>query len=89
MFLRRERSALEKINTVGSDESAAVVSEELCQDTWKILRKAAGNVAASILGSKMDDEERKKRIARTLMGSLYFIGLFGGGEECVNESYYL
>jgi hypothetical protein len=56
------------------------VSEELCQDTWKVLRKASEDLAAIVLGSKLDDEDRKKQIARTLMGSLYFTELWGNDE---------
>ncbi|KAB5588607.1 hypothetical protein CTheo_7947 [Ceratobasidium theobromae] len=76
-----ERTALEKINTMKSQESAAIVSEELMQNTWKILRKAAENVEFTILGCKLDDEQLKQRIARTLMGSLYFLELWGSNEE--------
>lgn len=75
-----ERSALDKVNSSGADESKPIVSEELDQDTWAILRKAAGNVAAAILGSSLDDAERKKKIAYTLMGSLYFTDLWGNDE---------
>lgn len=64
-----------------SEESAAITPEELIQNTWKVLRKAAGNVAATIFGSKLDDEQLKQRIGRTLMGSLYFTELFGSNEE--------
>ncbi|CAE6344485.1 unnamed protein product [Rhizoctonia solani] len=75
-----ERSALDKVNSSGAAESKEIVSEELCQDTWKILRKASEDLAAIVLGSKLDDEERKKQIARTLMGSLYFTELWGNDE---------
>ncbi|KAG9093048.1 hypothetical protein FRC06_011691 [Ceratobasidium sp. 370] len=74
-----ERSALDKINTSGSDESKPIVSEELDQDTWVILRRMSGNVAAAIFGSALDDEH-KKRIGRTLLGSLYFTELWGNDE---------
>ncbi|KAF8679868.1 hypothetical protein RHS04_04806 [Rhizoctonia solani] len=75
-----ERSALDKINSSGAPESKEIVSEELCQDTWKILRGAARDLASIVLGSKLDDEDRKKHIARTLMGSLYFTELWGNDE---------
>ncbi|EUC61997.1 hypothetical protein RSOL_411880 [Rhizoctonia solani AG-3 Rhs1AP] len=75
-----ERSALDEINSSGSKKSKEIVSEELGQDTWKILRKAASDLAAIVLGSKLADEERKKQIARTLMGSLYFTELWGNDE---------
>ncbi|KAF8597266.1 hypothetical protein BDV93DRAFT_610504 [Ceratobasidium sp. AG-I] len=75
-----ERSALDKVNSSGADESKPIVSEELDQDTWVILRKAAGNVAAAILGSSLDDADHKKQIAYTLMGSLYFTDLWGNDE---------
>ncbi|KAG9100983.1 hypothetical protein FS749_011263 [Ceratobasidium sp. UAMH 11750] len=74
-----ERSALDKVNTSGSDESKPIVSEELGQDTWVILRRMAGNVAAAIFGSSLDDEH-KKRIGQTLLGSLYFTDLWGNDE---------
>ncbi|CAE6476630.1 unnamed protein product [Rhizoctonia solani] len=75
-----ERSALDKVNSSGAPESKEIVSEELCQDTWKILRKASSDLAAIVLGSKLDDADRKKQIARTLMGSLYFTELWGNDE---------
>ncbi|CCO36111.1 hypothetical protein BN14_10235 [Rhizoctonia solani AG-1 IB] len=75
-----ERSALDKVNSSGAAESKEIVSEELCQDTWKVLRKASEDLAAIVLGSKLDDEDRKKQIARTLMGSLYFTELWGNDE---------
>ncbi|CCO35764.1 hypothetical protein BN14_09884 [Rhizoctonia solani AG-1 IB] len=75
-----ERSALDKVNSSGAAESKEIVSEELCQDTWKVLCKASEDLAAIVLGSKLDDEDRKKQIARTLMGSLYFTELWGNDE---------
>ncbi|VDB96538.1 unnamed protein product [Peniophora sp. CBMAI 1063] len=76
-----QRAALDKVNTPGSDTAESIVSEELGQDTWKLLRKAADNVAAAIYGTTLDDEERKFAIARTLRGSLYYLDLFGNDEE--------
>ncbi|KAF8597788.1 hypothetical protein BDV93DRAFT_527186 [Ceratobasidium sp. AG-I] len=73
----RERSALDKINTLGGGESRSIESEDLGCDTWWVLRHAAEQLAATILGSSLDDEEHKKRIAHTLLGSLYFTGLDG------------
>ncbi|CAE6425075.1 unnamed protein product [Rhizoctonia solani] len=75
-----ELSALDKTNSPVSVESKAIVSRELGQDTWKLLRKAAGDIAAIVLGSKLEDEDRKKQIARTLLGSLYFTELWGNDE---------
>ncbi|KAG9093047.1 hypothetical protein FRC06_011690 [Ceratobasidium sp. 370] len=74
-----ERSALDKINTFGSDESMPVECEELTQDTGYTLRKMSENVAAEIFGSTLDDEH-KTRIGRTLLGSLYLTELSGSGE---------
>ncbi|QRV75791.1 hypothetical protein RhiJN_03806 [Ceratobasidium sp. AG-Ba] len=71
-----ERSALDKVNTPGTAESKEIVSEELCQDTWAILRKMSGNVAAAIFGASLD-EEHKKQIGRTMLGSLYFTEMWG------------
>ncbi|CUA68581.1 hypothetical protein RSOLAG22IIIB_07958 [Rhizoctonia solani] len=75
-----ERSALDAVNTPGSKQSEVILIEELDQDAWKILRKAATDLAAIVLGSKLDDEERKKQIARTLMGSLYYTEMWGNDE---------
>ncbi|KAF8593901.1 hypothetical protein BDV93DRAFT_529616, partial [Ceratobasidium sp. AG-I] len=80
-----ERYALDKVNTIDSDESEVITPEELEQNTWKILRSSAGDVAATVFGSSLDDEERKKKIARTLLGSLYFIELAGSNEEAGGE----
>ncbi|KAF8597258.1 hypothetical protein BDV93DRAFT_562510 [Ceratobasidium sp. AG-I] len=76
----RERTALDKINTLGGGKSRSIESEDLGSDTWWLLRHAAEKVAAAILGSSLDDEEHKKRIARVLLGSLYFTGLDGQNE---------
>ncbi|CAE7150360.1 unnamed protein product [Rhizoctonia solani] len=76
-----ERSALDKNNSSGSTENKPLINEEeLGQDAWKILRKAASDLAAVVLGSKLADEERKKQIARTLMGSLYYAEMWGNDE---------
>ncbi|CAE6532298.1 unnamed protein product [Rhizoctonia solani] len=75
-----ERSALDKINTMDSDESAAIEGKYLDGSTWKVLRKAAEHVASAILASVLDDVERKKSIARTLLGSLYFMSVDGSSE---------
>ena len=76
-----QRAALDKVNTPGNDAAESIVSEELGQDTWKLLRKASDNVAAAIYGATLDDEERKLAIARTLRGSLHYLDLFGNDEE--------
>ncbi|KAF8597790.1 hypothetical protein BDV93DRAFT_527188 [Ceratobasidium sp. AG-I] len=76
----RERSALDKVNSLGAIESEVIECEVLDKDTWRVLRRAAENVAAAIMGSSLDDSERKKRIAYTLMGSLYFTSLEGSSE---------
>ncbi|KAJ1311866.1 hypothetical protein OPQ81_010326 [Rhizoctonia solani] len=76
----KERAALDKVNSSGAEESKDIISEELDQDTWKILRKAAGDLAAILLGSNLANEERKRQIARTLMGSLYFLEMWGNDE---------
>ncbi|KAG8791780.1 hypothetical protein FRC12_008123 [Ceratobasidium sp. 428] len=74
-----ERSALDLVNSSGSTESKPIVSEELDKDTWVLLRRNAENIAAVIFGSVLDDEH-KKRIGRTLLGSLYFTDLWGNDE---------
>ncbi|KAG8790394.1 hypothetical protein FRC12_011982 [Ceratobasidium sp. 428] len=74
-----ERSALDLVNSSGSTESKPIVSEELGQDTWVLLRRNAEQVAAAIFGSVLDDEH-KKRIGRTMLGSLYFTDLWGNDE---------
>lgn len=56
------------------------MSEELGQDTFKILRAASANVAAVIYGSSLAEADRI-RVARTLRGSLYFTSLWGNDEE--------
>ncbi|KAF8604559.1 hypothetical protein BDV93DRAFT_522267 [Ceratobasidium sp. AG-I] len=76
-----ERSSLDKVNTVRSDESDRVWPEDLEQDPWYILAESAKDVAVAILGSNLDDEERKKEIARTLLGSLYLMDLAGCNES--------
>ncbi|KAF9000387.1 hypothetical protein BDZ89DRAFT_1082289 [Hymenopellis radicata] len=55
-----ERAALDEVNTPNSDASKPIVSEELGQDTFKLLRKASANVAKVICGSVADEEERKQ-----------------------------
>ena len=75
-----ERAALDEINTPDSDASKPIVSEELGQDTWNLLRKASMNVAKVIYGSVADEEERKQ-IARVIRGSLYYTDLWGNDEE--------
>ncbi|KAH7345425.1 hypothetical protein B0J17DRAFT_639849 [Rhizoctonia solani] len=79
-----ERSALDKINTIGSTESEIIEGEYLEENTWKVLRKAAEHVASAILSSALDDAERKKSISRTLLGSLYFMSV-DGSAECTGE----
>ncbi|KAG8681782.1 hypothetical protein FRC08_015401 [Ceratobasidium sp. 394] len=82
-----ERSAVDKVNTSGSDESAMVVCEELLgEGNWYTLRKMSEEVAAAIFGSTLDDVH-KKRIGRTLLGSLYFTDLSGDGEGLVFSSF--
>ncbi|KAJ7036096.1 hypothetical protein C8F04DRAFT_1096179 [Mycena alexandri] len=76
-----ERTALDEINTKHSNKSKKIVSEELGQDTFSILRAASSNVAATIYGAAQLDEADKTRIARTLRGSLYFTELWGNDEE--------
>ncbi|CAE6405949.1 unnamed protein product [Rhizoctonia solani] len=79
-----ERSALDKINTVGSAESEVVEGECLEENTWKVLRKAAEHVATAMLASSLGDAQQKKSIARTLLGSLYFMSVEGSA-ECEGE----
>ncbi|KAJ7746995.1 hypothetical protein B0H16DRAFT_1555938 [Mycena metata] len=76
-----ERRALDEINTEHSDKSKKIVSEELGQDTFSILRAASSSIAATIYGAAQLNEADKTRIARTLRGSLYFTELWGNDEE--------
>ncbi|KAG8678525.1 hypothetical protein FRC08_017696 [Ceratobasidium sp. 394] len=72
---------MDKVNTSASDESKIVECEDLLgEDNWFPLRVRAGDVAAAIFGSVLDDDEHKRRIGRTLLGSLYFTWLSGEGE---------
>ncbi|CAE6354710.1 unnamed protein product [Rhizoctonia solani] len=75
-----ERSALDKINTIDSPESAAIGGECLDENMWRVLRKAAEQVTSAILSSALGDAERKKSISRTLLGSLYFMSVDGSSE---------
>jgi hypothetical protein len=81
----RERSALDKINTIDSPESAAIEGECLDENMWKVLRKAAEQVTSAILSSALGDAERKKSISRTLLGSLYFMSVDGSSEGWVKS----
>ncbi|KAG8729176.1 hypothetical protein FRC10_004193 [Ceratobasidium sp. 414] len=74
-----EQSTLDKINTSGSDKSMPIVAEELGKDNLHTLRKMSEDIAAAIFGSVLDDEH-KRRIGRTLLGSLYFTELSGTGK---------
>ena len=65
----RERSALDEVNTCGSDASAPIQPDEL-RPPLRVLGDSAADVAAAIYGSVMP-EESKIAIARTLRGSLY------------------
>ncbi|CAE7184485.1 unnamed protein product [Rhizoctonia solani] len=75
-----ERFALDKVNTVDSDESTPTEAKYLDENIWKVLRKAAEHVASAILASTLDNAERKKSISRTLLGSLYFMSVDGSSE---------
>ncbi|KAG9120554.1 hypothetical protein FRC07_003905 [Ceratobasidium sp. 392] len=77
----RERAGLDQVNTIGSRESRMIEAEELCGEdgAWDFLRYASGEVAAAIYGSVLDDE-RKKQIGRTLLGSLYLTELSGSDD---------
>ncbi|KIY53216.1 hypothetical protein FISHEDRAFT_55304 [Fistulina hepatica ATCC 64428] len=76
----QEREALDGVNTPNSDASKPIVSEELGQDTFRILSAASTNVSAAIYGSVLDEDTRRA-IARTIRGSLYFLDLWGNDEE--------
>ena len=41
-----QRAALDEVNTTGNAAAYSIISEELGQDTWKLLRKASDGVAA-------------------------------------------
>ncbi|KAF8707418.1 hypothetical protein RHS03_04409, partial [Rhizoctonia solani] len=76
----RQRPTLDKINTMDTLESVAIEGESLDENMWKVLRKAAEQVAGTILSSSLDDAERKKSIGRTLLGSLYLMSVDGSSE---------
>ncbi|CAE6501403.1 unnamed protein product [Rhizoctonia solani] len=65
----KERSALDGINTFGSDASSSVLPREL-RPPLRVLEDASANLAATIYGSVLA-EASKIAIARTLRGSLY------------------
>ncbi|KAE9397371.1 hypothetical protein BT96DRAFT_921563 [Gymnopus androsaceus JB14] len=77
----QERTALDAVNTVDSTASKPIVSEELDQDTFKILRRASANVAKVIYGAVSEEDSESTTIARTIRGSLYYTGLWGNDEE--------
>ena len=76
-----QRAALDEVNTPENAAADSIISEELGQDTWKLLRKASDGVAAVIYGAALEDEGRKVAVARTLRGSLYYCDLWGNDEE--------
>ncbi|KAH8824507.1 hypothetical protein DL96DRAFT_1712766 [Flagelloscypha sp. PMI_526] len=76
-----ERSALDEINTKNSSKAEKIISEELGQDTFSILRAASSSVSAAILGAAGLDQQDRVKIAHVLRGSLYFTELWGNDEE--------
>lgn len=77
----RERSALDLLNTSPrSETNKQIVSEEIGQDTFHILRLASSQLAAFFYGCCADDAERE-RTGRTIRGSLYFKKLWGNDDE--------
>ncbi|KIK59462.1 hypothetical protein GYMLUDRAFT_245148 [Collybiopsis luxurians FD-317 M1] len=77
----QERSALDAVNTMSSEASKPIVSEELGQDTFAILRRVSANVANILYGAVCDDKDERNAIARTIRGSLYHTNLWGNDEE--------
>ncbi|KAG7086409.1 hypothetical protein E1B28_002364 [Marasmius oreades] len=75
-----ERAALDKVNTRGSNASEPIVSEELGQDTFRLLFNASKSVSQTMYGAVADEDECVA-IARTLRGSLYYTDLWGNDEE--------
>ncbi|KEP49008.1 hypothetical protein V565_110330 [Rhizoctonia solani 123E] len=71
----RERTALDELNTFGSDASASIQPGEL-RPPLRVLEDSAADIAAAMYGSVLV-EESKIAIARTLRGSLYITSATG------------
>lgn len=76
-----ERSAVEDAHNPDSAEYNRVTSEELMQNTERLLTDARGRLENVILGSCLEDEERKTKIAEILKRSLYYLSLWGNEED--------
>lgn len=77
----REREALDQLNTAPRSESnKEIVSEELGQDTFKILRNASLRLANVMYGCSADEGEREQT-GWSIRGALYFTSLWGNDEE--------
>jgi hypothetical protein len=75
-----ERTAVENLNTPGTEEFKRLKSEEIMQKPERLLPKAGDRLAKIIMGSCMEDDEKNK-IAETLRGSLYYLDLWGCEED--------
>ncbi|CAE7151873.1 unnamed protein product [Rhizoctonia solani] len=75
----KERSALDELNTIGSEASKPIRPSEL-RPPLRVLEDSAADAAAAIYGSVLA-EESKLAIARTLRGSIY-ITAADGMEGC-------
>ncbi|KAE8454461.1 hypothetical protein EG329_000084 [Mollisiaceae sp. DMI_Dod_QoI] len=75
-----ERIILEKTNTENTEEYKRVKSEELMQNTTRLLGEAREKLAQVILGSCLETSERIQ-IANTFKVSLYYLDLWGNEED--------
>lgn len=71
----KERSALDEVNTFGSDASSPIQPGRL-RSLLRVLEYAATNVAAPVYGSVLA-EKSKIAIGRTLRGSLHITEVDG------------
>ncbi|KAI0030138.1 hypothetical protein K488DRAFT_72413 [Vararia minispora EC-137] len=81
-----ERMALDAVNSPNEAASLPIISEELGQDTFELLRAASRSVADVVYGCALADIERRTAIARTLRGSLYYLDLWGNDEEGAGDN---
>lgn len=75
-----ERSAVEKTNTKGTADFKKISSEELMQNTDRLLADAREKLVKVIMGSCLDDAEKIK-IADAFKESLYYLSLWGNEED--------
>jgi hypothetical protein len=73
-----ERSALDAIiNADDKEVSQPMQPGELRKNTFEVLRTARMHVADTICGAILSDKDRKKEIARTIRGSVYYLSVKG------------